>query len=117
MDFGACGRCKKIIAYEGINLCNECRTYYFKTIRDYLYENKNCNNVELSRNLNIPLSIVNYFIKEGDLIDTASRYNETRDEKVKVIKELGNELKKDLSNKKSMYNNVGMRYIKTDKKR
>lgn len=112
MNFGACIRCKKNIKYDDINLCDECRTYYFKSIRAYLEENKNCNNIELARNLNIPLKVVNYFIKNGDLVDIASRYSETREDKINTIKELGEVLKKDLKNKKNIYSGAKMQYMK-----
>lgn len=112
MNFGACLRCKKNIAYNSIDLCDECRTYYFKTIRSYLEENKNCNNIELSRNLEIPLKVINYFIKEGDLIDSSNKYDSSREDKINTIKELGEVLKKDLKNKKNMYSGAKMQYMK-----
>lgn len=112
MNFGACIRCKKNIAYNSINLCDECRTYYFKSIRAYLEENKNCNNIELSRNLEIPLKVVNYFIKEGDLVDSSNKYDSSREDRINIIKELGRELRNDLNDRKNIYSGARMQYMK-----
>ncbi len=112
MNFGACIRCKKTIAYEKINLCDDCRTYYFKLIREYLENNKTSNNVDISKDLNIPLKVINYFVEEGDLVDIASRYSETREDKINTIKELGEVLKNDLKNKKNIYSGAKMQYMK-----
>ena len=96
MNFGSCLRCKKNISYNSINLCDECRTYYFKTIRGYLEGDKNCNNIELSRNLEITLKVINYFIKEGDLVDSSNKYDSSREDKINIIKGLGRKLRNEL---------------------
>ena len=117
MNFGSCIRCKKAIAYEKINLCDDCRTYYFKLIREYLETNKTSNNVDISNDLNIPLKVINYFVEEGDLVDTSSKYNETREDKIRKVKELTDALKKDLESKKSTYKNARMQFMNEIKKR
>ena len=117
MNYGLCIRCSKKIAYEKICLCNECRTYYFKQIREYLETNKTSNNVDISNALGIPLRVINYFVEEGDLVDSSMKYNESREDKIKKVKELADALKMDANKKKSLYKDARMQFMSSLKKR
>ena len=116
MNYGTCLRCKIGIRYKGIDLCDDCRSYYFNLIKDYLKDDRSLsNNIDISRALNIPLKVVNYFIKYGDLVDISSDYAKNLQYlNLMALKELGKQIKQ---NEENIYANARMQFMDSIKRR
>jgi len=73
-----CKRCKKIIDNHSLHgYCIECTKMVeqiFDKIRNYLYEFPGATAFEIEQRLNIPVNVVNNFVKDGRLIEVPNEF-------------------------------------------
>lgn len=70
MDVRNCKRCGKVFTYRGMNVCNDCFEQDqkdFNKVKDYLEENPGASLMEVSKETEIDLKIINRFLREGRL--------------------------------------------------
>ena len=70
MDIRNCTRCGKIYAYDGFNICMQCRREDeedFKRVKEYIDENPGANISEVSEKTKIDSKKIIEFLKQGRL--------------------------------------------------
>lgn len=78
LNVKTCRRCKKIIDSHSIHVyCTECSKTIekiFDRIREYLNEYPGATAFEIEQRLNIPIHVVNNFVKDGRLIEVPNEF-------------------------------------------
>lgn len=107
MDYCNCKKCNKIFNYfSGPILCRECDKEVFNLIKNYIENNKFANASIISKELNIPIKIVNDYIRDNRIVEIRkdinlcllcknpisdnSNYCSKCNTKIKLINELSN---------------------------
>ncbi|HSH37048.1 TIGR03826 family flagellar region protein [Schnuerera sp.] len=70
MDVRNCSRCGKIYAYDGFNICLQCRRKDeedFKKVKEYIDENPGVNISEVSEETGVDTKKIISFLREGRL--------------------------------------------------
>lgn len=70
MDIRNCTRCGKIYAYDGFNVCMQCRREDeddFKKVKEYIDENPGANISEISEETEVDSKKIIEFLKQGRL--------------------------------------------------
>ncbi|MBZ2174818.1 MerR family transcriptional regulator [Schnuerera sp. xch1] len=70
MDVRNCSRCGKIYAYNGFNICPECRREDeedFKKVKEYIDENPKANVAEVSEKVEVDSKKIIEFLRQGRL--------------------------------------------------
>ena len=74
MELRSCARCKKLFQYVGgppiCQACKEKEEETFKIIKEYIYEHKEANMVQISNDTGVSTKLIEKFIRDGRLILT-----------------------------------------------
>ena len=74
MEARNCVRCKRLFQYVGgppiCPICKEKEEETFKVVKDYIYEHREANMVQVSNDTGVPAKIIEKFIRDGRLIIT-----------------------------------------------
>lgn len=120
MNYCNCKKCNKIFNYfKGPVLCKECDREIFDLIKNYIENNKFANATIISKELNIPIKIVNDYIKDDRIVEIRKdinlcllckapilddlKYCNKCNTKIKLINELGNISRKNETNIPKMH--------------
>jgi predicted amidophosphoribosyltransferase len=131
MNLHNCAYCNKLfVKTRNLPLCNECDEMVFKQIKEHLLKNKGANSFEINQKTNIPINIIEAYLKDerlepfrenqnicvgcGVSIDKDQRYCESCLKKLKLINELSNAYKEE---KKPEYKNTGKFHININNRR
>ncbi len=125
MNIGCCKCCKKVIKYDDISLCDDCKEIYKQRVKAYLRENGIKTAQEIKAGTKVPISVIEYFLKKDVLYDISEeelRKNLYEQERLRKLALL-NSLKatfthKDDIDEESEYKLKGeMHYLGGDKRR
>ena len=76
MDYCNCKKCNKIFNhFSGPILCKECDKEVFYLIKNYIENNKFANASIISKELNIPIKIVNDYIRDDRIVEIRKDIN------------------------------------------
>jgi flagellar operon protein (TIGR03826 family) len=74
MEVRNCARCRKLFQYlSGPPICPACKQKEedsFQVVKAYIYDNKNANMIEVSNATEVPIKLIERFLREGRLIVT-----------------------------------------------
>ena len=99
MIYGQCIRCGKVITYDKVRYCDNCKEYFYHLIRDYLYEHQQEKVTEICKKLHIPKVLNDYYIDNELLI---ARGDDSFLKKNSVLKTNNNDLQNVLALKKAL---------------
>ena len=84
MLLGPCKRCGKVDKYKRARYCNDCKTYYFKKVNDYVEEHPGVIALDACKALNVDKILVEEFIEE----DSFDLNKEIKEDNVETRKDL-----------------------------
>jgi hypothetical protein len=108
MTYYNCKKCNKIFNYiRGPILCYKCDEEVFNQIKIYLKENPDATTSNISQNLNIPIKIIEDYIKDrrlmnlrsvndnlcplcGNINNSNNKYCDKCMQKIKILNEINN---------------------------
>ena len=67
MNYGNCALCGRLVAYNTVRICDDCKEKKLELVINYLKENGVTKTDELCAKLNIPKRLIVDFIVEGSL--------------------------------------------------
>ena len=126
MNYGYCKCCRKVIRYQKMPLCNDCKEKYLHSVKEYIYEHGDKSAQEIHEATNVPVGVIEYFLKNDYLTIKASeeelRKNLMEQERIRklvLLNALTNSFKNEDENKKeSDYELMGeMHFLGKDRRR
>ena len=116
MNFGNCKCCNAIIKYDEIPLCNDCLNKYYIKVREFIYEHGESSPYEINAATNVPIKVIDYFIRSGSLYDinedTISEEEIERKKNLASLKELRDIIGRSKEEKKAdSSTKAGMHFI------
>ena len=76
MNYCNCEKCNKIFNYiRGPLLCNKCNEEVFNQIKNYINQNPNSTVYDINKDLNLPIKIVEEYIKEERIMKLRDNIN------------------------------------------
>lgn len=121
MNYGSCAACNRIIRYDKLRLCEDCKNKYLSAVKDYIYENGIHKAEEISKATNVPVRIIEFFLNNGYFKSVdISAYNDKSLEQEEMLRQMA--LLEDLKNafnreEKSDEVKGEMRFMNRDKVR
>ena len=77
MNYGSCGCCNKLIKYDKLSLCEDCKNNYLHSVKDYIYENGLHTSEQIHNATKVPIRVIEYFVNNGYL----NSKNDSNDQK------------------------------------
>lgn len=72
MNYGYCKCCRKVIRYQKLPLCEDCKEKYLHSVKTYIYENGAKSAQEIHEATHVPVGVIEYFLKNDYLSMKAS---------------------------------------------
>lgn len=125
MNIGSCKCCKKVIKYDDISLCDNCKENYKQRVKAYIRENGIKTAQEIKDGTKVPIGVIEYFLKKDVLYDISEEelrkklYEQERLRKLALLNSLTDSfMHKNDKEEEPEYNLEGeMHYLGGDKRR
>lgn len=65
MNYGSCAACKKVIRYDKLCLCDDCKNKFLEIVKNYIYDNGIHTAKEISNATSVRVRVIEYFLNNG----------------------------------------------------
>ena len=120
MNYGSCAACNKMIRYDKLRLCDDCKNKFLSIVKDYIYENGIHTASEIHQATGVPIRVIEYFLNNGyfKTVDI-SNYNKSDLSDQEALKQMAllEELKNSFNHEEPKEVKAEMRFMNRDKVR
>ena len=83
MNYGSCDNCKKVIRYDKLRLCEDCKNKFLHAVKDYIYDNGIKDVKEIHDATGVPIRVIEFFLNN----DYFTSVNLVSDDEAKKVKD------------------------------
>lgn len=75
MNYGNCSCCHKVIKFQKLPLCEDCKEKYLHSVKTYIYDNGIKDAYEIHEATGVPVRVIEYFLN-NDCLALSSSFSE-----------------------------------------